>query len=152
MTKFQFRLASVLRLRELELALEREKLDQMLGERTRLERSLASVAEERAEAHAFVRTRPNAGSTEFRALSAFLLGSDAREAALRQSIQRLEEVLAGQRTRVLAADRNERLLLKLKDKKLAEWRAENDRELETLAQESWLSTHRRGYHGSSGQS
>jgi hypothetical protein len=56
-----------------------------------------------------------------------------------------------QRTRVLAADRNERLLLKLKDKKLAEWRAENDRELETLAQESWLCTHRGGYLGRPGQ-
>jgi len=144
MTKFQFRLDAVLRLRELELRVEREKLDQLLAERTRLERSLFSVAEERAEAHAFVRTRPDAGSTEFRALSAFLLGSDARAAALRGSIQRLEQGIAGQRARVLAADRNERLLLKLKDKKLAEWRADHDRELETLAQESWLSTHRPG--------
>jgi flagellar export protein FliJ len=144
MTKFNFRLAAVLRLREVELRVEREKLEQMLAERTRLERSLASVAEERAEAHAFVRTRPDAGSTEFRALSAFLLGSDARAAALRQSIQRLEQMIAGQRARVLLADRNERLLLKLKDKKLAEWRAGEDRELETLAQEAWLSTHRRG--------
>jgi flagellar export protein FliJ len=144
MTKFEFRLDAVLRLRELELRVEREKLNQLLAERTRLERSLVSVAEERAEAHAFVRTRPDAGSTEFRALSAFLLGSDARAAALRGSIQRLEQAISEQRARVLVADRNERLLLKLKDKKLVEWRAENDRELETLAQESWLSTHRAG--------
>jgi flagellar export protein FliJ len=144
MTKFQFRLDAVLRLRELELTVEREKLDQLLAERTRLERSLVSVAEERVEAHAFVRTRPDAGSTEFRALSAFLIGSDARAAALRQSIERLEQAIAGQRARVLVADRNERLLLKLKDKKLLEWRADNDRELETLAQEAWLSTHRTG--------
>lgn len=144
MTKFQFRLDTVLRLRELELRLEREKLNQLLAERTRLERSLVSVAEERVEAHAFVRTCPSAGSTEFRALSAFLLGSDARAAALRGSIQRLEQAISEQRVRVLAADRKERLLLKLKDKRLAEWRAENDRELETLAQEAWLSTHRLG--------
>jgi flagellar export protein FliJ len=142
MTKFQFRLDAVLRLRELELRVEREKLNEMLAERMRLERSLVSVAEERVEAHAFVRTCPDAGSTEFRALSAFLLGSDARAAALRGSIQRLEQPIAEQRARVLVADRKERLLLKLKDKKLAEWRAEHDRELETLAQESWLSTHR----------
>ena len=143
MTKFQFRLASVLRLRQMELRMERQKLDQLLAERARLERSLASVAEERAEAHAFVRAHP-AGTTELRALSAFLLGSDARAAALRQSIQRQEEAIDGQRARVLVADRNERLLLKLRDKKLAAWRAEHDRELETLAQESWLSTHRHG--------
>jgi flagellar export protein FliJ len=146
MTKFQFRLDTVLRLRELELRVEKEKLNQMLAERTRLERSLVSVAEERAEAHAFVRTRPDAGSTEFRALSAFLLGSDARAAALRASIQRLEQVIAAQQARVLVADRNERLLLKLKEKKRAEWTAENDRELETLAQEAWLSTHRASPH------
>lgn len=144
MTKFQFRLAAVLRLREIELRTEREKLNQLLSERTRLERSLASVAEERAEAHAFVHARPDAGSTELRALSAFLLGSDARAAALRGSIERLEPVIAGQRARVIVADRNERLLLKLKEKRLAEWRIEQDRELETLAQESWLATYRRG--------
>lgn len=143
MTKFRFRLAAVLRLREIELRVEREKLDQLLAERAKLERSLASVAEERIEAHAFVRSRPDAGSTELRALSAFLLGSNARAAALRGSIERLEQTIAGQRARVLLADRNERLLLKLREKRLAEWRAEHDRELETLAQESWLATHRR---------
>lgn len=141
MTKFHFRLASVLRLRELELAREREKLAALVAERTRLERSLASVAEERAEAHAFVRARPDAGSMEFRALSAFLLGSSARAAALRGSIERLDRAIAAQRERVLAADRNERLLVKLRDKRLAEWRAENDREMEILAQEAWLSVH-----------
>ena len=144
MTKFQFRLAAVLRVREVELRVEREKLNQLVAERARLERSLASVAEERVEAHAFVRTRSDAGSTHLRALSAFLLGSDARAAALRGSIERIEQTIAGQRARVLAADRNERLLLKLREKRLAEWSAEHDRELETLAQESWLSSHRNG--------
>ena len=105
---------------------------------------MASVAEERVEAHAFVRTRPDAGSNDLRALSAFLLGSDARAAALRGSIERIDQTIARQRARVLVADRNERLLLKLREKRLAEWSAEQDRELETLAQESWLSTHRNG--------
>jgi hypothetical protein len=122
--------------------MEREKLNQLLAERARLEQSLASVAEERAEAHAFVRRREGAGSEDLRALSAFLLGSNARAAALRGSIERLEESIAGQRARVLRADRNERLLVKLKEKKLAEWRIETERELETLAQESWLAVHR----------
>ena len=144
MTKFQFRLAAALRLREVELRMERDKLNQLLADRARLERSLASVAEERAEAHAFVRRREGAESGDLRALSAFLLGSNARAAALRGSIDRLEGTIAGQRARVLRADRNERLLVKLKEKKLAEWRIEAERELERLAQESWLATHRQG--------
>jgi hypothetical protein len=52
----------------------------------------------------------------------------------------MQSIIADQRQRVMAADRNERLLLKLKEKKLAEWRRQNDLELEALAQECWAAT------------
>jgi flagellar export protein FliJ len=139
MTSFRFRLEPVLRLRSLEFTIEKDKLHQLLAEAARLERSLASVNEERAEAVDFVRNRPEGSGAELRSLSAFLVGSDARATALRESIQRLGEAIAAQQARARVADRNERQLVKLKDKQLADWRAENDRELEILAHEAWLS-------------
>jgi flagellar export protein FliJ len=137
MTKFHFRLASVLRLREVQLAVEEEKLQMLLGELARMERSLAAMSEERSAAIAFVQKQTGTGHAELRALSAFLLGTGARAAQLRETIQRTKSVAAEQRQRVTVAQRNERLLLKLKDAKLSEWQAQYDRELEVVAQETW---------------
>jgi flagellar export protein FliJ len=137
MTKFHFPLASVLRLREMQLAAEEEKLQMLLAELSRKERSLAAMAEERAAAILFVQNQTGTGNAELRALSAFLLGTGARAAQLRDSIQRVKTMISEQRQRVTAAQRNERLLVKLKDAKFSEWRKECDRELEVAAQETW---------------
>ncbi|HEY3939202.1 MAG TPA: hypothetical protein VGL97_17355 [Bryobacteraceae bacterium] len=142
MQKFNFRLASVLRLREMKLAMEREKLQGLLNEAARLERSLAGLLDERKEALAFVQSHPEESHAGLRALSAFMLGSEARAAMLRDSLQGTQRLIADQRQRVMAADRNERLLLKLKEKKLADWRRQNDLELEALAQECWAAVRR----------
>jgi flagellar export protein FliJ len=137
MTKFHFRLASVLRLREIQLAVEEERLQILLAELTRMEHSLAAMSEERRAALAFVQKQTAVGHAELRALSAFLLGTGARAAQLREAIQQTKSMAAEQRQRVTLAQRNERLLLKLKDAKLSEWQAQYDRELETVAQETW---------------
>jgi flagellar export protein FliJ len=143
MQKFSFRLASVLRLREVQLAVEREKLQRLLSEAARLEQSLASLAEERKEALVFVQNDPDAsGFNGMRALSAFLLGSEARAITLRETLRHTQNLAAEQRQRVIAADRNERLLLKLKEKKFAEWRRQHDLELEAVAQECWAAAQR----------
>jgi flagellar export protein FliJ len=140
--KFSFRLDSVLRLRELQLAAEKERYQRVLSELTRLEQTLAAMAGERAEALNFVRNQPAAGNVELRSLSAFLLGADARATNLRKSIERNRILLEEHRQRVIAAERSERLLIKLKEARLAEWRLESNRELEALAQEAWNAAQR----------
>jgi flagellar export protein FliJ len=142
MKKFSFRLASVLRLRHLQVTQEREKLERVLSEITRLEQSLASMAEERAEAVAFVHEQPSAESADFRALAAFLIGLDARARLLRTTLDQTRVLAANQRKSLMAADRNERLVLKLREKRLSEWRRENDAEIEAIAQESWSAARR----------
>jgi hypothetical protein len=68
------------------------------------------------------------GSADLRALSAFLLGSKAREARLQQGYDQAllgsEELIALQRWR-------------------AEWQREFDKEVEIVAQEAWQSAARR---------
>jgi flagellar export protein FliJ len=137
MTKFYFRLASVLRLREMQLEAEEEKLQILLHEVAQKERALAAMSQERTAAVDFVQQQTGVGHTELRALSAFLLGTSSRAARLRESIERTKNMADEQRQRVIAARRNERLLVKLKDAKTLEWRAQYDRELETQAQDTW---------------
>jgi flagellar export protein FliJ len=141
MQKFRFRLDSVLRLRSLRLTTERERLGQALAEATRVEQAIAALAAERAAAIEFVKTEPGTGNTELRALSAYLLGYEARVAQLKTTLEKARLRVEEQRQRVVVADRNERLLLKLKTKQRTVWQAEADHELEILAQESWNAVH-----------
>lgn len=141
MQKFQFRLDSVLRLRTMRLHNERDKLGRMLAEESKIEAAIAALAAERAAAIEFVKKEPAAGTTELRALSAYLLAYEARAEGLRKALEVARARTAEQRQRVIAADRDERLLIKLKDKQRAEWQVAADHELEVLAQESWNAVH-----------
>ena len=141
MQKFRFHLDSVLRLRSARLGAERDKLGQALAEIARIERAIASLAAERAAAIEFVKNEPGAGSAELRALSAYLLAYQSRVAELQKSLEVARLRAEEQRRRVIAADRDERLLIKLKAKQRAAWQAAADHELEILAQESWNAVH-----------
>jgi flagellar export protein FliJ len=141
MQNFRFRLDSVLRLRTLRLSLERDKLAKALAEVTRLEQALTALAAERVAAVEFVKNESVAGGSELRALSAYLLGYQTSFAKLQVSLEAARVRLAEQRQRVIAADRDERLLLKLKAKQHIAWQAAADHELEILAQESWNAVH-----------
>jgi flagellar export protein FliJ len=141
MQKFRFRLDSVLRLRTLQLTVEREKLGCALGEATAAEQALTALAAERAAAVAFVQNETGTGTTELHALSDYLLGYEPNHNKLRISLEAARLRVTEQRKRVVAADRAERLLLKLKADRLAEWQLAADHELETLAQESWNAVH-----------
>ena len=141
MQKFRFRLDSVLRLRSLRLTMAREKLARALSEVTGAEQAIDALAAERAAAITFVQNEPAAGTTELRALSAYLLGYEPRLVQLRRCLDAARLRAADQRKQVVAADRDERLLLKLKATRHAAWQVEADRELEVLAQESWNAVH-----------
>ena len=120
---------------------ERDKLGRAIAEESKIEAAIAALAAERAAAIEFVKNEPGAGATELRTLSAYLLAYEARVAALQKSLEAARTRTSEQRQRVIAADRDERLLLKLKDKQRAAWQVEADHELEVLAQESWNSVH-----------
>jgi flagellar export protein FliJ len=141
MQKFSFRLDSVLRLRSLRLTMEREKLARALKEVAGAEQALATLANERATAVAFVQNEAGPGGTELRALSAYLLGYEANQSKLRRSLEAARLRASEQRKRVVASDRDERLLLKLKANQRAEWQLAAGLELEVLAQESWNAVH-----------
>lgn len=142
MKQFQFRLDPVLRLREARLEVERRKLQQILNEQRRLAQELEHLGQERAKAGRFLQQVPGgAGTVELRALSGFLLGLRARGTTVRERMDGVARVADGQREKVMAAEREVRLLAKMREQKLAEWRRERDRELEMVAQEAWNGAH-----------
>jgi flagellar export protein FliJ len=143
MKKFEFRLASVLRLRQTQLDAEKTKLQKLHAERTRLENALAAIDAQRSSSLEWVKTSALVESNDVRALSAFLAGAGARKESLRQAIAGCDKDIEEQRLRVLAAERNHKLLEKLKERKFSAWQAEFNRELEIIAQEAWQAAARR---------
>ena len=141
MNKFEFRLQAALRWRDTQLQLERAKLQKLLGEEQRLQRDFQSLAEKRQAALADLQTAKQLQAMDLRALSAYLVGADARAHLLRQQIVKCAGLIQQQRQSVLKAERNVRLLEKLRDNRYSEWKYAFDAEIELTAEESWLAAH-----------
>ncbi len=136
MKKFEFRLGALLRLRDTQLALEKNKLQLMFAERQKLENNLNSIGQERVESEKWIQGMSAPNSADLRSLSAFLLGSKAREATLHQALQACNQDIVAQRQRTMRAERNQKLLLNLKDKQKESWTKDFDKELESIAEEA----------------
>ncbi len=144
MKKFAFRLESVIRLRNTQLEREQQKLQALLAQDQLLRDSLAALEVERKSASSSLHSGNDVSALDLRSLSAFTVGAHARSLTIQESIARQRQPIAEQRARLLQAERDVQLLNKLKRKRLTEWTAEMEREIELGAQEAWLTTHRPG--------
>jgi hypothetical protein len=138
MKKFEFRLDAALRWRHTQLQLERAKLQKLLGEEQRLKDSLQRLLDERKSALIELQSAESPHPSDLRALSVYLVGSDARAYFLRDQIAKCTGPIQQQRGRLLEAERNARLLEKLKEDCYSEWKRAFEREIESGAEESWL--------------
>ena len=137
MQRFQFRLASVLGWRTLELELEESKLDALFAERSRREAELASLGEQERDAER-VLSLDSVDGQALSALDAHRVGLHRAAARLRAARAECDQRIAVQRTRITEAERKVKLLERLKERRLAEWQIRTDRELEALASETFL--------------
>ena len=137
MKKFEFRLDSVLRWRDTQLQLERGKLNALLSDETKLRDSLETLASERRSALQCL-AKEQLFSLDLRSLSSYLVGAEARATMLQEQIRNRSQSVAEQRDRVVHAERNVKLLLKLREKRQLEWKTGVEREIEANAEESWL--------------
>ena len=149
MKRFQFRLQSVLRLREVQLEAEKAKLQYLLSEERKLMDALNASTAERLKAKTLVYGSAQIDSAELRCISTFLLGLEARAGLLRARINEIAQPIKNQTQCVIEAERSVRLLIKLRDARLHEWTQETAREAEIVAQEAWLATHARSEHAPS---
>ena len=138
MHRFQFRLGSVLGWRAVELELEEGRLERLFTERRRRDAE-ALALEVRSRESAQLITARTLDGQQLAALSYhrhYLEREGARMAAQRADCAKR---IAAQQQRVVEAERKVRLLERLKERRLAEWNLEFNREMEALASETFLS-------------
>lgn len=138
MKAFEFRLRRALDLRKTQLELEENTLRQLAGKLEELALAAVKLDLVKGRAEVAVRQAAVVEAADLWALSAYRqrIMAELRELALRR--EAAERQVAGQRQKVLEAQRRVRLLEKLEQRRHTEWSREADREMESLAAESFL--------------
>jgi hypothetical protein len=138
MSRFQFPLEKVLRWRLVQLAAEEAKQKKLLLEQVKLQRLGADVGVEKARLCSSLATLPDLRGEDLRAMTAYSLRLKRIAETIAEQTARCERNLAVQRKTYRDVQQRCRLLEELKARKVAEWRQEQNRQLETLASESYL--------------
>jgi hypothetical protein len=139
MKSFCFNLERVLALRRTQLELEDARFRQCVAAVAAVDRARADLVSAAAAAHLDVRRSVSIAGADLGALQEFHGYVQAQDQLL--AVRRAERAreTAAQEAAMLAARRRCRLLERLREKRLAEWKAESDRELDEVAAESYLS-------------
>jgi flagellar export protein FliJ len=138
MRNFRFSLEKILSWRRTELQAEEVRLAALFAERSRLDASRAEIRAARDGAGSRMLQAGTIDGMDLASLSGFLRRLENELITLdRQRAQSGEEILK-QRVRVVEFHRRVRLLEKLKDRHLGEWRLDWQRETDALASEAFL--------------
>lgn len=138
MTAFKFPLQKVLEWRKTQLELEEIQYRRRVAALAELDRQRAELEEAGKTAERQVREwNPLAGG-ELEALGDFRLHVKRKQQEMVAPRDECRKQLERQQARMLEARRRLRLLERLKERRLAEWRSARDKELEDLASESYL--------------
>lgn len=140
MKKFHFSLEGALRVRQTELRVAETKLTELIAQEQRIRRSRDVIAMERRDASGYVQQHPN-DNLALRALPSYFLGLEMRRANLTRTLETVAGIIREQRVRILDLERKVKLLSRLREQRVSEWRKETEQEMEATAQESWLATH-----------
>src|SRR5579885_665396 len=101
MKRFEFRLASALKWRGLQLRQEQDKLSHLTNAEQRARAALEHFCRERESAREALRRGATIDGTEMRALSAYLLGCEPRERMLVQRLNTAIRAAADQRKKTI---------------------------------------------------
>jgi hypothetical protein len=138
MAQYHFPLEKVRRWRALELASEEAKLERMVSAQLQLQTLWANLSDERTRLDTSPATLPDLRGADLRVITACRLRLQRQATKLVRLLQDCDAQLVEQRKKYRLAKQRYRLLEELKARKLAEWRHQQDAELETLAGESFL--------------
>jgi flagellar export protein FliJ len=138
LTRFRFRLETVLAWRKAQLEAEEFRLQGLIAERVRLEQAIAEVHSACAKAEREIRAAGSVTGAELASLSRWREAARAQVEALDRERETCERNAAAQRDRIAAARQRCRLLERLKDRSLEEWNHENQRQMDEFASEAYL--------------
>jgi flagellar protein FliJ len=147
MKSFRFPLQRVLEWRQAQLELEESNYRRQMEIVAGLERHVAELEASEVAAERLVRAWNPVNGAELEALGSFRKHVKAQEREMQVPCAEARKRLAAQQQLMLEARRRVRLLEKLKERRLAEWRAAADKELEETASESFLARWNRGESG-----
>jgi len=136
MKRFDFHLENVLRWRRTLADVRRAEALVCANAVAEAERELERLRAAEAQAARELTTQPNGASLA--AGSAFLEKFRRRIADAVKKAESRRAALNAATAKVVEADRNAKLLEKMKETRLVEWSAECDRELEAFAAETFL--------------
>ena len=138
MKAFEFRLERIADYRKQQAELAKNELQKLNSLLDRLAQERRNVEQQAAEARTKTLGRTDLTGRDLSALSAY----GEHMARIVQEIERKKAEVAKQidkqRSVVMEAERNVKLLDRLRDRKFQEWRAESDRELDAIAADSHL--------------
>jgi hypothetical protein len=138
MSPFRFSLARVLEWRRTQLEIEEAKYQRSLAAVAALDRARAEMEATGIQAEVQVRSWHPVAGNDLVALSRFRQSIRAREKQIASRREEAAKAAGVQLKAMLEAQRRCRLLERLKERRLAEWRIAGDRALEEIATESYL--------------
>lgn len=138
MTAFRFPLEKVLEWRCTALAAEEAKFKQQAAIVAGVERARAALEAAGAGAESAVREWGEVSGRDLAALDDFRRHIRNRQAQVAAARAQAQKELDARQAAMLEARRRVRLLERLKERRLAEWKVAFDRELEQIAGESHL--------------
>jgi len=138
MKSFQFPLERVLDWRRIQLELEEARYKQQVAAIAGLDRRRAEIEASGIRAEIQVREWSPIGAGDLTALGNFRLHVKSQESEIARQRFEAAKKLAEQQKLMLEARRRCRLLERLKERRLTEWTAQRDHELEEIAAESYL--------------
>lgn len=138
MLRFRFRLETVLGWRRLHLELEETKLQSLFEELRQVDLAEDRLDAEKADADRAVLYSVSVEAHELAALDRYRLHVAREKARLRKERAGCRGRITVQQQQVIKAERDVRLLEKLRERRLAEWQTGANREQEALASELFL--------------
>ena len=143
MKSFRFRLERVLSWRGTQLALAEAKAEQLKGGLLAAGQAKIQVVARQAQAQTTALSVPAVSGADLVALEAARIWTAREEKRLAAQMVELQRSIEAQNGRVAAARRGVKLVERLKERKLASWQVEADRELDELSAESAIAQWRR---------
>jgi flagellar export protein FliJ len=133
MMPFKFRLERVLEWRELQMRAEEEKLAVAQQRLEAVEHRIRALASAELKSEWGLRKLPAVAGTDLHALSAFQDRARKLREGLELEKQQGEKQVAAQRTRLLRARKDFRVIERLRENRLSAWQYLSAREIESIA-------------------
>jgi flagellar export protein FliJ len=138
MKAFEFRLQRILDFRLQQAEVERAGLQKLLAQLRQLDDEAHNLQNQILDARQDAERRPSLTGGDFLALAQFEGFVVRRTTFIDSQRQQLQPLIERQRAVTIEAERNVKLIERLRERKLREWAAARDKELDELAADSHL--------------